>query len=818
MTDPLVDLVLQRADADAALDAEAQLLILAALDGEESLDLVIDEGAPDAGPDGTDDTDGIAPALPAEPAKAYLTSIEVQGFRGIGPAAKLSLTPGPGLTVIAGRNGCGKSSFAEALEVALTTNSYRWRARKSTIWRDAWRNLHAGTSASITVTLAEQSAGKTTVRAEWGDPQDFADVTVWTQRHGQKRGTLSDLGWDEALNHSRPFLSYDELGAMFAEPSKLHDALLPVLGLERLDDALTLLTKRHKELGAHATAANARKKEVLAALVGVNDARADAVRVAVSSKVPDVVAAAALATGATSVDPALAVLRRLASLTAPDVAPWREARSRLDAAEARRVEAVEQVGQANAVSTRLLEAALEHRDLHGDGACPVCGQGTLDSAWAENARSAVQEAGIFGAAVAEAESAVTSARGALTRCMPAPDPDLVAVAARDDLGVPTAAPAAAAWQALHAAATDSASSALDVEARAADLTALVPQVAAEASAAVAAREDAWRPVALVLAHWVEEQQAAARNADAVAQLSTAKAWLTKHIADLRNERLAPLSDKAREIWSLLRQESNVDLGGLTLEGTNTRRRVGLQATVDGTDAGAFAVMSQGELHALTLALFLPRATAAESPFGFLVIDDPVQAMDPAKVDGLAQVLASVAEHRQVVVLTHDDRLPDAVRRLALPARILEISRDAQSVVTVSSGSEPAARYLDDARAVASDKAVTEDVAARVVPEMCRLALEAACRDLYYRREFLAGRSRHDVEVAWEAAKKTSHRLALVLHGAATTSLTPWLDAVPRRKRALGICASAPHQGLHGNPHNAISDVAETITELVATHG
>ena len=54
-------------------------------------------------------------------------------------------------------------------------------------------------------------------------------------------------------------------------------------------------------------------------------------------------------------------------------------------------------------------------------------------------------------------------------------------------------------------------------------------------------------------------------------------------------------------------------------------------------------MSQGELHALALALFLPRATAADSPFRFVVLDDPIQAMDPAKIDGFVQVLA---EHRR----------------------------------------------------------------------------------------------------------------------------------------------------------------------------
>ena len=52
----------------------------------------------------------------------------------------------------------------------------------------------------------------------------------------------------------------------------------------------------------------------------------------------------------------------------------------------------------------------------------------------------------------------------------------------------------------------------------------------------------------------------------------------------------------------------------------------------------------------------------ESPFGFVVIDDSVQAMAPGKVDGLARVLATVAKERQVVVLTHDERLPESACR------------------------------------------------------------------------------------------------------------------------------------------------------------
>src|SRR5690606_32006905 len=110
------------------------------------------------------------------------------------------------------------------------------------------------------------------------------------------------------------------------------------------------------------------------------------------------------------------------------------------------------------------------------------------------------------------------------------------------------------------------------------------------------------------------------------------------VAHIRNERFAPIADQAMAMWTHLRQNSNVELGKIELEGTKGRRRVNLEVTVDGVAGAALGVMSQGELHSLALSLFLPRATLAESPFRFVVIDDPVQSMDPARVDGLARAL------------------------------------------------------------------------------------------------------------------------------------------------------------------------------------
>jgi len=93
------DVILEMLDADAGLDAAVEDAVLAAL-----AEVV---GRADGG-----DEDPVPPTC--------LTSISVVGFRGIGRQATLELYPAPGLTVVSGRNGSGKSSFAEALERALT--------------------------------------------------------------------------------------------------------------------------------------------------------------------------------------------------------------------------------------------------------------------------------------------------------------------------------------------------------------------------------------------------------------------------------------------------------------------------------------------------------------------------------------------------------------------------------------------------------------------------------------------------------------------------------------------------------------------------
>lgn len=159
-----------------------------------------------------------------------MSSIGVEGFRGVGPAAALTLRPGPGLTLVVGRNGSGKSSFAEGLEYLLTGRNYRWEKRPK-VWLEGWRNLHHDRTALQSELLVE-GRGSVAVSRTWKS-NDFAASQVACVGPDKKPASLQALGWSDALVTFRPFLSYNELGSLLEEgPSKLYDALSKVLGLE----------------------------------------------------------------------------------------------------------------------------------------------------------------------------------------------------------------------------------------------------------------------------------------------------------------------------------------------------------------------------------------------------------------------------------------------------------------------------------------------------------------------------------------------------------------------------------------------------------
>lgn len=803
--DTLKNYVLALADADECLSESARLAVLAALDDPDVLAEALGGAA------SADVSDSLTAAdQPEHPVGAYLDSITVSGFRGIGPKVAVPLQPGPGLTVIAGRNGSGKSTLAEALELALTGVNSRWKD-KPVVWSQAWRNLHAGEPAQIRIGLTEEGSGTTTIGVDWppGDDVPVEDARRWVQRKGQKQEPVGALGWDAALTMYRPLLSYDELsGILEGRPSEFYDQLYRLLGLEQLTDAINVLdaeVKRLRQAGAEAKKAADALKPVLQAH---DDARATTALVQLKKTKPDLDAVRPLITGAAPNVPV--EWEQARQLSAPSTEDAESKCTALRSAARALQQGVRRIDALAADRAQLLESGLEFHDQHGDQPCPVCWQGSLDHGWALAARAALDrdQSALRDLTAARAET--QQARSAVVAMVRA-----VARPPLADAELSTVEPARAAYDAFaELPISDDLALADHVEATLPALHTAYAALAQEASGLLQAREDAWSPVAADLAAWLHKAEAAGAVADQLTVATEASKWLQANASRLRNERIAPLAEKSREIWAALRQESNVDLGGIRLEGQKTTRRVVLQAAVDGSDTDAFGVMSQGELQALALAIFIPRATSPESPFRFLVFDDPIQAMDPSKIDGFLDVLTALAKNRQVIVLTHDNRLPAAIRSSRAPARIVEVMRAANSSISIVDSTRPATRILGDAFAIAADEAVPDDIKRSAIPALCREALEATAWDVYLSKALSDGRSREEVETAWENATKTARRLALALSGDADDDLAvdKWKSGGRARRDTLSVVNKGVHQGV-SDYKGAVNDARLAVGDL-----
>jgi recombinational DNA repair ATPase RecF len=803
MDDALLTAVLERLEQHK-LKSEAEALLLAACSGESDLRRALGGEAllrPAPAPDALE-----------HPALAYLASLDVTGFRGIGPTCNLTFAPGPGLTLVVGRNGSGKSSFAEAVELLLTGGVRRWGDR--TLLQQGWRNLHHP-APSIRLALVVEGANRTTVERTWAVGQDLDSAVTTVQVAGEKRAGMERLGWDQALTAYRPFLAHTELEALLGRPSELYDLLVGVLGL----DELTTTSNRLKGAAKAAEAPLEQAKKDLASLIQrlglLDDDRATECEAALNKRTWDIDAAERVATGVTiaSSSSQLETLRRLADVRAP--APG-EVAAVVDllhlAADALEAVAATQAGQARQL-VGLLEAALVHHRHHGDGDCPVCGYSrALDSSWHERTRAAVEhlkaEAKAADEAHQSAEQAVVASNALLF-----PFPTALENYASGEAAV-------SAWRTWLAVPDGNEPAAL--RARADHFEGIVPALASavemvrqDAREKLAAQEDRWSPVASGVAAWCSAARTAQLAAKQVVPLKDASKWLTSAIDDLRNRRLRPLAEESASIWGQLRQESNVELGAIRLTGSATRRQVDFDVTVDGSKGAALSVMSQGEVNALALSVFLPRVTLPPSPFGFLMIDDPVQAMDPAKVEGLARVLSTTAAKRQVIVFTHDDRLPEAVRRLDLDVTILEVTRRPGSVVDVRQALDPPTRAIEDALAINSDPDVPEELARRVIAGQCRLALEAAFAEVFRRRHLASGDSHRAVENALLASSTSlTARAALALFGDPVRG-----GEVLSRLNSWGRWAADTYQacnkGAHGRYEHDLATLIRDTEHLVA---
>ncbi|WP_405476579.1 AAA family ATPase [Streptomyces sp. NBC_00009] len=691
--------------------------------------------------------------------RIYLDSVSVEGFRGIGPRAWLNLSPRPGVTLVVGRNGSGKSSIAEAVETAFTGTNTRWLGQDATRTSN-WRNLHESSKTEVEVKLAaEGDNGLSTLTRTWSG-NDIGDCAGTFRRPEHGTVPLDQVDWKQALTDYRPFLSYVDLGRMISgKPSQMYDSIATILGLGHISAAYNRLGQQEKALGDAVKAAKNEVPELKDALYALqDDERAVQALVAIETKGrPDFETLEGLVVGLPATDDGLlAELRAAADVQGPDLEQVGAAVDRLREALAG-VEDVRLTGAEDALQrAHLLEKALAHNNRHPDEAsCPVCGtEQVLDVAWAAGASVQIDMLRHEAKTAEDARSELRSA----TR------------AAQDLVQTPQRIPVALAdpWNAWLACRTvsDPGELAQRVHDTALTLADACAAVKENAARELEKRDERWRQLVTRLASWTEKARAAAEGEPRLGHVRKARAWVKALSAELREKRMEGFTSHSQRIWEKLRQESDIDLQSVTLQGSEkaTVRKLVMDVTVDGEEASALSVMSQGEQHSLALSLFLPRAATADSPFGFIVIDDPVQSMDPAKVNGLAQVLHELGEHRQVIVFTHDTRLQRAFTTQELPVTVFEVERGKSSKVHVKPVTDPVRQAIGDARALASTKNLPEAARTHVLPSLCRIALENAFVEAAWVQYHRSGGSEHDLHASVADADKLMKMAALAFFG------------------------------------------------------
>nr|WP_245646031.1 AAA family ATPase [Nocardiopsis trehalosi] len=663
--------------AGAPLDPAARGWVAAALLGDGALEACA-RGETVSVPPVPADTRPETPAdVPAR--RGYLSRIEVQGFRGIGRPTALDFPPGPGLTVIVGRNGSGKSSFAEAAEAALTGRNVRWDGMPAA-WRDGWRNLHYDehTEVSVHLQLAGETAPLRVTRVWTGDSVRSARGEVV---HPSGRTTpLRGLGWDADLARYRPFLSYDELGrAVTGRAAELYDTLTALLGLTGLADAERRLAKACDRLAKQRDRPGRDLGYLAERMRAATDPRARRAADLLAAPSIDLDRLAAIAADDGPADPARQlVLRRLRRLSVPERTLLSDVVNELRGAAMELAMAEGTKGDRARGVVELLRQALEHHRRHpAEHDCPTCGApGAIGPQWADRARAEIASLDRVAAGAAAAYERADAARDQ-ARFLMAPMPSWLP--ADSELGRVWAE-----WEA-GAHITDLGELARHIETVGRRLRSTAIAARKAAGESLDDPTDGWGDLAEQLAAWVDDARGAVRARETLRPAEQALTWFTGLAREIRAERLRPLAAQAEHVWQRLRQERRIDLEALRLVGRGAQRRVAVDVAVDGadTEGNAPGLLSQGEFQALALSICLPRTLVPGNPFGFLLLDDPVQAMDTETVEGLSAVLAEVGRHRQLVVFTHDTRLPDALRRLGLPAAIRTIHRDAMSNVWVA---------------------------------------------------------------------------------------------------------------------------------------
>lgn len=739
----LYDELLEELMEDHKLEDNPRLVIDGALRGSLALSAALEDDGKSFSPK-PQTKEGEKTAAPA----IFLNQITVEGFRGAGPEAKLDIEPGPGLTLVVGRNGTGKSTFAEGLETVLTGTTERWSERKE--WKGAWQNVGYQGQRRVSATLLAEGLGQCVAERRWStdDELESASLVVTPEKHDQQR-----LDWANSCATARPFLGYRQLGKVVENPADAFDTLNEVLGLELLSGASDRVNGALKQIADRVKAEKQKREECVARLKGSDDDRASQLVTLLGTKSPEPSTVQTKVRETRREDKAKQPeLAAFARHKVPTEEEWNQRLASLESSVEEVAASSSQLAERSHRLIQLIDQALPL--LKGEvESCPVCERPLTadDVRGIEGRRSKLKEASEKYSA---AKTHLKNARDEVLRLCSG----LPRVSAELASQVELPAGLSDELAALQRVGDHTDAQVVELLKFHSGVLALLNECQTRAQSLLQDADDEFRKLTQPVEEWVELATKVAADKEAKKVLTQAKTWLKDAMERHRDRRFEPLQEATLDNWRTMSSGSSVLLNGVKLASGGTRRKIQLDVAVDGNAAPGVGVLSQGEINCMALSLFLPKAMHSDGPFRFVVIDDPVQAMDQVKVDGLARVLHKASEKLQVVVLTHDARLMASLRRLQLPCHVLEVRRTAGSVLLVTTAELPHDRFLRDAERLSKGEGLGDELPRRLVPGFCRLAVEAACNQRVFRDRLDAGATFREVEEQLDSLKSSLHRL------------------------------------------------------------
>lgn len=629
---------------------------------------------------------------------ARLTAIELERFRGFSVARRLDLDADA--VIVRGDNGAGKTSLVDGIlwvfvgELSHLVERVRGMRRVE----DAVTNRHRPGDARVVLEIV-------------------ADGRRWhfTRRGNQRQTTLEatcdgapvanpEMALAGVFGHAElddmadavttwGLLRQDAVrAALDTAGGALHERLAGILGLERVTRFAAEATNASNSLIAERTAARRtvarleerhhdalKRRDDVATRVATPEARHAIVRAGVaeiSAGLPETVRLrldddadlaalvelgrrlAALGSALRSLDVAR---ERLAELTAARADAVAEAEKELEAARAASVAATEQAP----AMTQLAVAAL---GLLGDR-CPVCEQAIdaesvrahLNGVIEQNRRvaAAAQDAT---ARVAHAQTALAAAVGQARVREQAEEEMRNARSAAREAGEA----AAALGLEFDDAALDSEGLTEAISEAVSELRELYRRVEQAGDVHLTRLGDDVTAIAGELASSRRALDELERRCTDAKTLERAAHVAAERIVERALERLEPTFAEVFE-----RLNPNPAFTELHARQDVFRNRNQIVPVVrdpeHGVDANPLLIFSEGQLNVVALSYFLGMAlNAREGALPFLVLDDPLQALDVLAILGFSDLCRRIRDTRQLIVTTHDRRFADVLVRKLSP--------------------------------------------------------------------------------------------------------------------------------------------------------